>query len=80
MDNSENLSKLTPIFRDAFGDDALLVTKGMTAADVSTWDSLSSIDLLIAAEKAFCVKFSIEDVRNLKKVGELLDLIKRKAA
>jgi acyl carrier protein len=80
MDSSEILSKLTPISRDVFGDDALVVTEGMTAADVSTWDSLSNIDLLIAGEKAFRVKFSIKDVRNLKNVGELLELIKRKAA
>jgi acyl carrier protein len=80
MDSSEILSKLTPISRDVFGDDALAVTEGMTAADVSTWDSLSNIDLLIAVEKAFRVKFSIKDVRNLKNVGELLELIKRKAA
>ena len=80
MDNSEILSKPTPIFRDVFGDDALVVTEGMTAADVTTGNSLSNIDLLIAVEKAFCVKFSIKDVRNLKNGGELLDLIKRKAA
>lgn len=36
--------------------------------------------MIIAVEKAFGVKFSIKDVRNLENVGELLDLIKRKAA
>jgi acyl carrier protein len=71
---------LTPIFRDVFNDDALVVSDGMTAADVPTWDSLSNINMIIAVEKAFGVKFSIKDVRNLKNVGELLELIKRKAA
>ena len=36
--------------------------------------------MIIAVEKAFNVKFSIKDVRSLKNVGELLELIKRKAA
>jgi acyl carrier protein len=71
---------LTPIFRDVFDNDALVVSDGMTAADVPTWDSLSNINMIIAVEKAFGVKFSIKDVRNLKNVGELLELIKRKAA
>jgi acyl carrier protein len=31
-------------------------------------------------EKSFGVKFSIKDVRSLKNVGELLALIKKKAA
>ena len=80
MDNNEIVGRLTPIFRDVFGDDALVVTDSMTAADVPTWDSLSNINMIIAVEKAFGVKFSIKDVRNLKNVGELLELIKRKAA
>ena len=54
--------------------------EGMTAADVPTWDSLSNINMIVAVEKAFGVKFSIKEVRNLKNVGELLELIKRKAA
>ncbi len=80
MEKIEIEWRLTPIFRDVFNDDALVVSEGMTAADMSTWDSLSNINMIIAVEKAFGVKFSIKDVRNLKNVGELLDLIKRKAA
>jgi acyl carrier protein len=80
VEKSEIESRLTPIFRDVFNDDALVVTEGMTAAEVPTWDSLSNINMIIAVEKAFGVKFSIKDVRNLKNVGELLELIKRKAA
>jgi acyl carrier protein len=80
VEKSDIESRLTPIFRDVFNDDALVVTEGMTAAEVPTWDSLSNINMIIAVEKAFGVKFSIKDVRNLKNVGELLELIKRKAA
>jgi acyl carrier protein len=80
METTEIASRLTPIFRDVFNDAALVVSEGMTAADVPTWDSLSNINMIIAVEKAFGVKFSIKDVRNLKNVGELLELIKRKAA
>jgi acyl carrier protein len=80
METNEIVSRLTPIFRDVFSDDTLAVNESMTAADVPTWDSLSNINMIIAVEKAFGVKFSIKDVRNLKNVGELLELIKRKAA
>ena len=38
MEKSEIVSKLTPIFRDVFGDDGLVVTEGMTAVDVPAWD------------------------------------------
>jgi acyl carrier protein len=80
MDNSDIVARLTPIFRDVFNDNTLVVTDKLNAADVATWDSLSNINMIVAVEKAFDVKFSIKDVRNLKNVGELLELIKRKAA
>jgi acyl carrier protein len=80
MDNADIVARLTPIFCDVFNDDTLVVTEGLNAADVATWDSLSNINMIVAVEKAFGVKFSIKDVRNLKNVGELLELIKRKAA
>ena len=80
MDNSDIVARLTPIFRDVFNDNTLVVTDKLNAADVATWDSLSNINMIVAVEKAFGVKFSIKDVRNLKNVGELLELIKRKAA
>ena len=80
MDNREIVSRLTPIFRDVFNDNALVVTESLTAADVPTWDSLSNVNMIVAVEKAFGVRFSIKDVRALKNVGELIDLIKRKAA
>ena len=80
MDNREIVSRLTPIFRDVFNDNALVVTERLTAADVPTWDSLSNINMIVAVEKAFGARFSIKDVRALKNVGELIDLIKRKAA
>jgi acyl carrier protein len=80
MEKTEIVTRLTPIFRDVFNDDSLAVSESMTAADVPAWDSLSNINMIIAVEKAFGAKFSIKDVRNLKNVGELIELIKRKAA
>jgi acyl carrier protein len=80
MDNADIVARLTPIFRDVFNDNTLVVTEGLNADDVATWDSLSNINMIVAVEKAFGAKFSIKDVRNLKDVGELIALIKRKAA
>ena len=80
MDNNQIVARLTPIFRDVFSDNTLVVTERLNAADVATWDSLSNINMIVAVEKAFGVKFSIKDVRSLKNVGELFELIKRKAA
>lgn len=72
--------KLTQIFRDLFDDDSLVVTPELTARDVSEWDSLNHIRLIVAIEKAFGLKFSAAEVQRLKNVGEFVALIQGKSA
>jgi len=79
MTNEEIKLRLTPIFRELFSDDTLVVSEKMTANDVVKWDSLSHIDLICAIERAFGVKFSIKDARSMKNVGELIGLLRKKA-
>ena len=70
--------KLQEIFRDIFDDEELVITEEMTAADIEDWDSLAQINLIIAIEKEFRIKFNLEEVSKLKNIGEMLDLIKLK--
>jgi acyl carrier protein len=71
--------RLTEIFRDVFDDESLVLTDAMTANDVEGWDSLSHINLIVAIEKAFKIRFTTAEVTNLKNVGELSALIQRKS-
>lgn len=70
--------KLQEIFRDIFDDEELVITEEMTAADIEDWDSLAQINLIIAIEKEFEVKFNLEEVSKLKNIGEMLEMIKIK--
>jgi acyl carrier protein len=79
MDYPEINARLTDIFREVFADKTLELRDDMTADDVAKWDSLSHINMIFAVEKAFGVKFSIKDTRNLKNVGDLVQLIKQKS-
>ena len=79
MSEQEILSAVQDIFRDNFDDDSLEITRSTCADDIEDWDSLEQINLLTAIEKKFSLKFKLEDVRGLKNVGDLLDLIERMA-
>ena len=68
-------TKLQEVFRDVFDDEEIELRDGMTAADIEDWDSLAHIQLIVAAEKAFGVKFSTAEVGRLKNVGEFIALI-----
>lgn len=80
MDNDSIYQRLTPIFRDAFDDDGLVPTPGMTARDVAEWDSLNHIRLMVAVEKAFGIHFTTAEVSGLPDVGHLVAAIAAKLA
>jgi acyl carrier protein len=70
--------KLTEIFRDVLDHPDLVLTDDLTANDVDGWDSMSHIDLLVAIERGFKIKFATREVTSLKNVGALIDLVTAK--
>ena len=70
--------KLETIFRDVFDDEEIEIYEEMTADDVEDWDSLIHIQLIVAVEKAFSVKFQTAEVISLNNVGEFMELLKEK--
>ena len=72
------ITRLQTIFRVIFDDEALVLTRETTAADIEDWDSLVQINILIACETEFGLKFDVSEVAALKNVGEMLDLVERK--
>lgn len=70
--------RLQEIFRDIFDDEELIIREDMSANDIEDWDSLAQINLIIAIEKEFKVKFKLDEVSNLKNIGEMLELLSKK--
>jgi acyl carrier protein len=80
MQIEEIYAQLTVIFRDLFDDDTLVVTPELTAADVPEWDSFNHINLVIAIEARFKIKFQTAELEQLQTVGSLADTIAAKLA
>jgi acyl carrier protein len=71
-------ASLNDIFRDLFGDDAICLGAGTTAADIAEWDSVNHINLIVAIELRFGIKFSTVEIEALRNVGDMAALIARK--
>jgi len=75
-------SDLQDVFRRVFDDDALTITGATSAADIDGWDSMAHIDLIIAIEKQFGVKFAGGEIAALGRrgqtVGDMLQLLESK--
>lgn len=78
LDKSVIWERLTKVFRDIFDDDEILINHETTAADIDDWDSLVHIQLLVATEKEFGIRFNTGEVAALANVGEMVELIARR--
>lgn len=75
MSKNEVYAQLNEVFRDVFDDEEIIVNAQTTAADIEDWDSLEHINLVVAVEKKFNIKFSMGEVNKFKNVGEMVDII-----
>ena len=75
MERNDILSKVEGIFREELEVDDLQLTDETTADDVEDWDSLSHVQLVVALEKAFGIKFSSREILSWDNVGDLIDCI-----
>ncbi len=75
MTREQLFEKITEIFREEFDDDSLVIVDETNAADIEDWDSLAQVELIMTMEKEFNMKFNIKEVKELKNVGEMADLI-----
>jgi acyl carrier protein len=63
-------SELQDVFRKVFDDDDFVITDSISAADVDGWDSMAHINLIIAIEKRFGVKFAAGEIAALGRRGQ----------
>lgn len=78
MDNNEILNQVQDIFHDILDNESIVLTSETTANDVDDWDSLTHIQLVVAIEKHFKIKFSSKEILSWKDVGEMIDSINMK--
>ena len=78
MERKEIFEKLNDIFIDILDLDDVSLTDATSAEDIEEWDSLSHIQLIVAIEKAFGIKFTSLEIMKWNNVGEMVDSIVQK--
>ncbi len=75
MTREEIYKALDEVFEEVFDDESIHVTDTTTAEDIEDWDSLEHINLVVAIENRFGIKFNMSEVTSMKNVGEMVDII-----
>ena len=78
MTKFQILLEVQNIMRDVLDEPAIMLNEMTTANEVEEWDSLTHIQLVVAIEKKFKIKFTSKEILAWKNVGEMVDSIMQK--
>jgi acyl carrier protein len=66
------------IFRKIFKDEKIQLMSNMQTGDITGWDSFKNIEILLACENKFDIRFRSKEIDALKTVGDLVAAIEFK--
>ena len=71
---------LNEVVRQVFANPKLDIAPDMSPNDIDGWDSMAHVNLIAAVELRFKVKFETKELRKIRTVGDLGQLIDAKLA
>jgi len=78
VERQEIILHVINIFKDVLDNDDIILTDDTTAKDVDDWDSLNHIQLVVAIEKKFKIRFTSNEIHSWNNFGELINSIAAK--
>lgn len=78
MNKDQILEEVQEIFREVLDNEEIVLNNATTAEDVDEWDSLTHIQLIVAIEKHFNIRFTSREILSWQNVGEMIDCIANK--
>lgn len=78
MERNEILQKVNEVFIDNLDNESIVLTENTTADDIEEWDSLTHVQLVVAVEKKFKIRFIAKEIQSWKNVGEMINSISTK--
>jgi acyl carrier protein len=71
------LVELNDVFKQVFKNEELEISEQTTSEDIERWDSLNNMILVVMIEDHFNIRFDLDEVQNLKNVGDLCACIEK---
>jgi acyl carrier protein len=78
MDRTELLKEINEIFVSVLDNESIVLSEQTVADDIEEWDSLTHIQLVVAVEKHFKLRFTAREIQSWKNVGEMITSITSK--
>ena len=69
--------KVIEIFKDILDIKLDNLDLATTPEQLTEWDSMATVNIIIAIEEEFDLKFKLEDIQSLKNVSDFINLTKK---
>ena len=70
-----NISSVFEIFNDILDLEAGKLTQESSPEDIDEWDSMANVNIIVALEEEFKIKFKLEDIQDAKTVNDFINLV-----
>ncbi len=80
MSDPKIFHKLVETIRAMLDNYETPITLETQAAEVPQWDSINHINIVVAVESVFKIKFRTAEIERLRNVGDFVELIEQKLA
>lgn len=75
---NEVLQQINVIFKNILDNEEIVIIDTTTADDIVEWNSLTHIELVVAIEKFFKIRFTSKEIQSWNNVGEMVACINSK--
>ncbi len=72
------LDEVNNLVREVFQRDDVTLSLESTAADVDGWDSFRHIEIMLAIELRFAIRFTSSELDEMQTIRDLVDAISRR--
>ena len=80
LDIENILADFNKIFIEVLDEEDIVLAHATTADDIDEWDSLTHLQLVVAIEKHFNVKFTSLEIESYENVGQMCQGVAQKLA
>ena len=70
-----SVSTIIEIFEDILDVKKGAVNLNSTSSDIDEWDSVATVNIIVALEDEFGIKFKLEDIQTVKSVQDFVYLV-----
>ena len=70
-----SVSTIIEIFEDILDVKKGTVSLETTSSDIDQWDSVATVNIIVALEEEFGIKFKLKDIQTVKTVQDFVQLV-----